>query len=55
MKLMYELSGRRNQINAFKNGSSECPLLALSGHTRAADSGVKRTCPFALHMSAFDP
>jgi hypothetical protein len=32
MKSMYELSGRGNQINAFKNGSSECLLLALSGH-----------------------
>lgn len=35
---------------------AQCPLLAFSGHTRAADqralSGVKRTCCFALHMSA---
>ena len=37
----------------------ECPLLALSGHTELHRtyplSGVKRTSPSALHMSAFDP
>ena len=36
-----------------------CPLLALSGHGPrhciCPLSGVKRTCPFAPHMSAFDP
>ena len=36
-----------------------CPLLALSRHTELHRtcplSGVKRTCLFALHMSAFDP
>src|SRR5262249_19026848 len=35
------------------------PLLAQSGHfylhRKCPLSGVKRTCPFALHMSAFDP
>ena len=37
----------------------QCPLLALRGHSRARDqcplSGVKRTCLFALQMSANDP
>src|SRR5262245_53400643 len=36
-----------------------CPLLALSGHPHMSHlmslSGVKRTCRFALHMSAYDP
>ena len=36
-----------------------CPLLAQSGHTlvhcTCSLSGVKRTCLFALYMSAFDP
>ena len=36
-----------------------CPLLALSGHwlvrCTCPLSGVKRTCFFALHMSACDP
>ena len=36
-----------------------CPLLALSGHPElhctCPLSGVKRTCRFALHMSAYDP
>ena len=40
-------------------GEARCPLLALSGHSflhRACPLlGVKRTCLFALHMSAFDP
>ena len=35
-----------------------CPLLAQSGHTElhctCPLSGVKRTCRFALQMSAFD-
>jgi hypothetical protein len=35
------------------------PLLAQSGHLDAVDQcpllGVKRTCLFALHMSAIDP
>jgi hypothetical protein len=39
--------------------SRRCPLLAQSGHAlmhcTCLLSGVKRTCPFALHMSAFDP
>ncbi len=38
---------------------SRCPLLAQSGHPYLQRtcplSGVKRTCRFALHMSAFDP
>jgi hypothetical protein len=38
---------------------SSCPLLAQSGHElmhrTCPLSGVKRTCPFALHMSANDP
>ena len=37
----------------------ESALLAQSGHSIMSHlvslSGVKRTCPFALHMSAFDP
>jgi len=36
-----------------------CPLLAHSGHGLLHRTcpllGVKRTCPFALHMSANDP
>jgi hypothetical protein len=36
-----------------------CPLLAQSGHPQLHRTcpllGVKRTCLFALHMSAFDP
>jgi hypothetical protein len=36
-----------------------CPLLAQSGHAELHRtcplSGVKRTCLFALQMSAFDP
>ena len=36
-----------------------CPLLALSGHTELHRTcpllGVKRTCRFALQMSAYDP
>jgi hypothetical protein len=36
-----------------------CPLLALSRHQplhrTCPLSGVKQTCPFALHLSAFDP
>ena len=36
-----------------------CPLLAQSGHAELHCTcpllGVKRTCPFALHMSAYDP
>ena len=39
--------------------SGRCPLLAQSGHAELHRtcplSGVKRTCPFALQMSAFDP
>ena len=38
---------------------AECLLLALSGHRlvhrKCPLSGVKQTCLFALHMSAFDP
>ena len=38
--------------------SWECPLLAQSGHTElhctCPLSGVKRTCHFALQMSAYD-
>ena len=38
---------------------AECPLLAQSGHDvlrrTCPLSGVKRTLPLALHMSAFDP
>ena len=38
---------------------ASCPLLAQSGHELVQRtcplSGVKRTCPFAAHMSAFDP
>src|SRR5262245_35491201 len=37
----------------------ECPLLAHSRHWRVRRTcpllGVKQTCRFALHMSAFDP
>ena len=37
----------------------QCPLLALSGHAlvhcKCPLSGVKRTCHFALQMSAYDP
>jgi hypothetical protein len=37
----------------------ECPLLALSGHAElhctCPLSGAKRTCRFALQMSAYDP
>src|SRR5262249_40877085 len=40
-------------------GNVECPLLAQSRHPEKTQSmsllGVKRTCRFALHMSAFDP
>jgi putative ABC transport system substrate-binding protein len=38
---------------------AQCPLLAYSGHSHMSRlmslSDVKRTCPCALHMSAFDP
>jgi hypothetical protein len=41
------------------HGGLFCPLLALSGHANSSEqcplSGVKRTCLFALRMSAFDP
>jgi hypothetical protein len=41
------------------NSCGECPLLALSGHwlvhCTCPLSGVKRTCLFALQMSANDP
>ena len=37
----------------------ECPLSAQSGHTKLHCTcpllGVKRTCLFALQMSAYDP
>ena len=39
--------------------SRECPLLAQSGHPSLHRTcpllGVKRTCAFALQMSAYDP
>ena len=39
--------------------TTRCPLLAQSGHAElhctCPLSGVKRTCRFALQMSAFDP
>ena len=41
------------------NQAARCPLLAQSGHRlvhcTCPLSGAKRTCRFALHMSAFDP
>jgi hypothetical protein len=44
------------------DGTARCPLLALSGHPQLSTCllsrsllGVKRTYPFALHMSANDP
>ena len=40
-------------------GTARCPLLARSGHETTSRqcplSGVKRTCHFALQMSAYDP
>ena len=42
-----------------QRASSECPLLALSGHSCLHRTcpllGAKRTCLFALHVSAYDP
>ena len=39
--------------------AAQCPLLAHSGHLCLQRTcpllGVKRTCLFASHMSAFDP
>ena len=51
------------QIQAYLSGQIGririCPLLALSRHSRCDHecplSGVKRTCHFALQMSAYDP
>ncbi|MGA7032187.1 MAG: hypothetical protein WB052_05060, partial [Pseudolabrys sp.] len=46
------LLGRADEVIEWM---AQCPLLALSGHTELQRtcplSGVKRTCPFALHMS----
>src|SRR5260221_12065065 len=44
---------------SLKAGVGACPLLALSRHADGATqcplSGEKRTCLFALQMSAYDP
>src|SRR5262245_22764782 len=53
-------AGRRSKNSRDPIASpSPCPLLALSRHglmhCTCPLSGVKRTCLYALHMSAFDP
>jgi hypothetical protein len=57
----YALRGMLNLPRLADHGlaSSECPLLAQSGHAELHRTcpllGAKRTWRFALHMSAFDP
>src|SRR5262249_22616913 len=48
-----------HNLTASTRWLSDCPLLAQSGHWLVHCicplSGGKRTCLFALHMSAYDP
>ena len=50
---------RRRQMSKWNPDITPCPLLAQSGHRLMHRTcpllGVKRTCRFALHMSAYDP